>query len=210
MRWTRKLGLALVAFFVIQIAVAQSSSSYLIGKFYGVALQGTSYTPPATVYVALATGTFTPQACTTEVSGGAYARVAITSNTSNWTVSSGSISNNVAITFPAPTANWGTVNQFCFYDASTGGNLLVSAQLNISQAIKTVGVFTIPVTLHPEVKINITVNVARSEDEAAALARGEDVLAAKTDQEEAAAAAEDIFEAGAGPKEGGEDQPAEG
>jgi len=73
-------------------------------------------------------------------------------------------------------------------------------QVNISQAIKTVGLFTIPVTLHPEVKVNITVNVARSEDEAAALARGEDVLAGKTEQQEAVAAAEEVFEAGAGPK----------
>ena len=74
-------------------------------------------------------------------------------------------------------------------------------QVNISQAIKTIGLFTIPVTLHPEVKVNITVNVARSEDEAAALARGEDVLAGKTEQQEALAAAEDMFEQGAGPKE---------
>ena len=73
-------------------------------------------------------------------------------------------------------------------------------QVNISQAIKSVGVFTIPVILHPEVKVNITVTVARSEDEAAALARGEDVLAGKTEQEEAVAAAEEMFEAGAGPK----------
>jgi large subunit ribosomal protein L9 len=74
-------------------------------------------------------------------------------------------------------------------------------QVNISQAIKTIGLFTIPVTLHPEVKVNITVNVARSEDEAAALSRGEDVLAGKTEQQEALAAAEDMFEQGAGPKE---------
>jgi large subunit ribosomal protein L9 len=81
-------------------------------------------------------------------------------------------------------------------------------QVNISQAIKAVGLFTIPVTLHPEVKVNITVNVARSEDEAAALARGEDVLAGKTAQQEALAAAEDVFEQGAGPKPD-EEQPAE-
>ena len=73
-------------------------------------------------------------------------------------------------------------------------------QVNISQAIKAIGLFTIPIVLHPEVKVNITVNVARSEDEAAALARGEDVLAGKTEQEEAVAAAEEVFEQGAGPR----------
>ena len=82
-------------------------------------------------------------------------------------------------------------------------------QINISQAIKTVGQFTIPVVLHPEVKVNITVNVARSEDEAAALARGEDVLAAKTEQQEAVGAAEDMFEQGAGPKGETDEQSAE-
>jgi large subunit ribosomal protein L9 len=73
-------------------------------------------------------------------------------------------------------------------------------QVSISQAIKTVGLFTIPVVLHPEVKVTVTVNVARSEDEAAALARGEDVLAGRTEAEEAKVAAEELFEEGAGPK----------
>jgi large subunit ribosomal protein L9 len=73
-------------------------------------------------------------------------------------------------------------------------------QINISQAIKAIGVFTLPVVLHPEVKVNISVNVARSEDEAERQARGEDVLASKTDQEEAVVAAEELFEEGAAPK----------
>src|SRR6201994_5051234 len=73
-------------------------------------------------------------------------------------------------------------------------------QVSISQAIKTIGLFTIPVVLHPEVKVNVTVNVARSEDEAERQARGEDVLAGRTEAEEARAAAEDLFEEGAGPK----------
>jgi len=72
-------------------------------------------------------------------------------------------------------------------------------QVSISQAIKTIGLFTIPVVLHPEVKVNVTVNVARSEDEAERQARGEDVLAGKTEAEEARAAAEAVFEEGAGP-----------
>src|SRR5579872_5228507 len=77
-------------------------------------------------------------------------------------------------------------------------------QVQISQAIKAIGLFTVPIVLHPEVKVNVTINVARSEDEAAALARGEDVLAEKTEAEEARAAAEDMFEEGAGPKPEGE------
>ena len=73
-------------------------------------------------------------------------------------------------------------------------------QVSISQAIKAIGLFTLPVVLHPEVKVNVTVNVARSEDEAERQARGEDVLAGRTEAEEAVVAAEELFEEGAGPK----------
>ena len=83
-------------------------------------------------------------------------------------------------------------------------------QVSISQAIKTIGLFTIPVVLHPEVKVSITINVARSEDEAQRQARGENVLAERTEQEEAKIAAEELFEEGAGPKEEPtEEEPAE-
>jgi large subunit ribosomal protein L9 len=74
-------------------------------------------------------------------------------------------------------------------------------QVTISQAIKAIGLFTLPVVLHPEVKVSVTVNVARSEDEAERQARGENVLAEKTEAEEAKVAAEELFEEGAGPKE---------
>jgi len=74
-------------------------------------------------------------------------------------------------------------------------------QVSISVAIKHIGLFTLPVVLHPEVKVNITVNVARSEDEAERQARGEDVLAEKTEAEEAKVAAEELFEEGAAPKD---------
>ncbi len=72
--------------------------------------------------------------------------------------------------------------------------------VSISVAIKAIGLFTIPVVLHPEVKVNVTINVARSEDEAERQARGEDVLAGRTEAEEAKVAAEELFEEGAGPK----------
>lgn len=73
-------------------------------------------------------------------------------------------------------------------------------QVTISVAIKAIGLITIPVVLHPEVKVNVTVNVARSEDEAERQARGENVLTEKTEAEEAKVAAEELFEEGAGPK----------
>src|ERR1700749_109428 len=81
-----------------------------------------------------------------------------------------------------------------------GGFTINRTQVQISTAIKAIGLFTIPVVLHPEVRVNITVNVARSEDEAERQARGENVLAEKTEAEEAVAAANEVFEEGAGPK----------
>ena len=49
-------------------------------------------------------------------------------------------------------------------------------QIVLNQPIKTLGLFTVPVTLHPEVEIQITVNVARSPEEAERQARGEAVI----------------------------------
>lgn len=34
----------------------------------------------------------------------------------------GKTSNNVVITFPVPTANWGSATHMAIFDASTGGN----------------------------------------------------------------------------------------
>jgi large subunit ribosomal protein L9 len=73
-------------------------------------------------------------------------------------------------------------------------------QVNISVAIKAIGLVTIPVVLHPEVKVNITVNVARSEDEAERQARGENVITSQFEEDRAqdAEAQADLLEGGAG------------
>jgi large subunit ribosomal protein L9 len=84
---------------------------------------------------------------------------------------------------------------------SAGGVSVDRAQVPLSQAIKTIGLFPMSVVLHPEVKVGVTINVARTEDEAERQARGEDVLSEQTPEEEAAVNAEALFEEGAGPKE---------
>jgi large subunit ribosomal protein L9 len=83
---------------------------------------------------------------------------------------------------------------------SEGGFSIARTQVPLDKAIKTIGLFPIGVVLHPEVRVHVTINVARTEDEAERQARGEDVLAERTEQEEAVAAAEEMFEPGAGPK----------
>jgi large subunit ribosomal protein L9 len=55
--------------------------------------------------------------------------------------------------------------------------------------------------LHPEVRIHVTMNVARTEDEAERQARGENVLAEQAPEEEGERPAAEIFEEGAAPAE---------
>ena len=66
-------------------------------------------------------------------------------------------------------------------------------QVLLNTAIKTIGLHEVEIRLHPEVTITVTMNVARSEDEAERQAAGENVIeAAMAEQraEEAAVASE--------------------
>jgi len=47
----------------------------------------------------------------------------------------GQTSNNGAITFPSPTASWGTVTHFGIFDAASSGNLLFHGALTASKTI---------------------------------------------------------------------------
>jgi large subunit ribosomal protein L9 len=49
-------------------------------------------------------------------------------------------------------------------------------QIVVNAPIKAIGLHKVPVQLHPEVEVTITVNVARSPEEAERQARGEEVL----------------------------------
>ena len=54
----------------------------------------------------------------------------------------------------------------------------------LNQAIKTLGLFTIPVALHPEVSVKVTVNIARSEEEAKTQAERGEALIGRADEDE--------------------------
>ena len=104
-------------------------------------------TGPATLYVGLFTTTPTDSSAGTEVSGGSYARVSVTSSLANWagtqsagsttasSGTSGTTSNNNVITFPSPSANWGTINGVGILDATTSGNLLFWAALTTPKTV---------------------------------------------------------------------------
>jgi len=69
------------------------------------------------------------------------------------------------------------------------------SQIALNAPIKTIGLHKVPVALHPEVEVTITINVARSADEAERIARGEDVIARRDEADEAeTAAAGDFFD----------------
>jgi large subunit ribosomal protein L9 len=58
---------------------------------------------------------------------------------------------------------------------SAGGFTISRTQVMMNTPIKTLGLHTVPVLLHPEVEVTVTINVARSEEEAERQARGESV-----------------------------------
>ena len=87
-----------------------------------------------------------------------------------------------------------------------GGFTASRDQIALHNPIKTIGLHTVPVALHPEVEVTVTINVARNADEAERQARGEDVTQRREEAdeaEEAATEAEAFFEK---PEEGASDQ----
>jgi len=104
---------------------------------------------------------------------------------------------------------YGSVSPRDIADIVTAAGFHVDrTQIPLDKAIKTIGLFPISVVLHPEVRVQVTVNVARTEDEAERQARGEDVLAERTEAEEAVADAEAMFEEGAAPAAEGTEESA--
>ena len=76
--------------------------------------------------------------------------------------------------------------------ATDAGFTISKTQVDMNTAVKTLGIFPVRVILHPEVAVEIKVNIARSEDEAAEQLRlGRAILSdtAEREREEAAAAA---------------------
>jgi large subunit ribosomal protein L9 len=79
--------------------------------------------------------------------------------------------------------------------AALAGSTVNRNHIHIEAPIKSIGLYTVQVGLHPEVSVPVTVNVARSADEAAAQSRGEDLSASgASERAEMRAAAEALFE----------------
>lgn len=111
-------------------------SNYLEDKILDHMLGGGDYARPATVYVALYTSAPTDAGGGTEVSGGSYARAAVTNNATNFpAAASGLKTNGTAITFATASGAWGTATHFGVFDALSGGNLLFWGSLTAPRTI---------------------------------------------------------------------------
>ena len=116
-------------------------SNYLEVALLNATLNGTTYTAPAAVYVSLWTSDPTDAGSGTEVSGGSYARTAVSFATASGT--SGNVLNDADVTFPTATASWGTVGWIGINDAQTSGNLLYHTALDTAKAIDSGDIFKI-------------------------------------------------------------------
>lgn len=131
-------------------------SDYLENKLIDQLFRGQAAPTTSTLYVGLLTAAPSDTGGGTEVAGGSYGRVSVGSSLANWagTQSAGSTaassgtggqtSNNAAITFPTPSAGWGTVTHFGIYDAASGGNLLFWGALTIAKTINQADTVTFP------------------------------------------------------------------
>lgn len=109
--------------------------------------RGQALGAPATWFLALFTAAPGETGGGTEVTGGSYARPSIAASLANFagtqgagttTASSGSsgqTSNNVAVTYAAPTANWGTVTHFSWMSAVSAGNMWLYGTLTAARVI---------------------------------------------------------------------------
>jgi hypothetical protein len=114
-------------------------SNFLENAIINATLRNTTYTSVATVYVSLWTSDPTDAGSGTEVSGGSYARTAVTFGAP----SNGVTTNSADVTFPTATGSWGTVGWIGINDALTTGNLLYHTALDTSKTVTSGDIFKI-------------------------------------------------------------------
>ena len=124
-----------------------AKTNYLENKIIDWLFRGQAFAPPSTLHFALFTASASDSGVGTEVTGGGYARVSVAASLSNFSGTqgpstttasngiTGTTSNNVAITYPAPTGNWGQVVGMGIFDSATGGNMLIYTALTAPKTI---------------------------------------------------------------------------
>lgn len=95
-------------------------------------LGNTSYTPLATMYLALSTTAPADDGTNvTEHSGDGYVRKAITFAAAN----ARAIAQNADVNFNEATASWGTITHYAIFDAESGGNMLAYGDIDPDKLI---------------------------------------------------------------------------
>lgn len=122
-------------------------TNYMENKVLDAWLRAQAFTFPSSSHVGLFTVAPNEAGGGTEVTAGGYQRAQVTNSLANWagtqgsgttaasTGTGGTTSNNVAVTFPVATADWGTVVAFGVFDSATLGNLLFYAALTTPRSI---------------------------------------------------------------------------
>jgi hypothetical protein len=121
-------------------------SDYFSNALIDLVWRAQAFSLPTPWYVALYTATPSNSGGGTEATGGSYARVSLTPDdltlystqgdtSAASSGSAGRTANVAAVTFPSPTADWGTVVAMGILDASSGGNLLFWHALTSSQSV---------------------------------------------------------------------------
>ena len=106
---------------------------------------------------------------------------------------------------------YGSVSVRDIADAlNADGANVTKAMIILERPIKTLGVFPVKIALHPEVSVSVTVNVARSEDEAELQKAGVDVMAQMFEEDQAPAGFVEKFDPNAEPGTIPVDEPEEG
>lgn len=118
-----------------------AASDYLENALLDHTLGGSTFSQPGTLYLGLYTAdtgleTNNPSA---EVSGGSYARKAITFGAA----SGGSADSAATVTFDAATANWGTITHVAITDATSAGNVLFHGAVTTSKTIESGDTFQV-------------------------------------------------------------------
>jgi len=125
---------------------AAQASTYLQNRLIDHLFRSATFAKPPALYIALFTAPPSDAGGGTEVPAGVgYTRVNLPPLDTNWratqggttgiSTGTGGTSNAVAVTFGAPTVNWGTVTHWAIYDAATAGNLLIWDALTVARPI---------------------------------------------------------------------------
>src|SRR5574337_959888 len=111
-----------------------SLSNYTEAVILNHFLRATAWTKPLALFLGLFKGDpGEAGSLAQEVTGGSYARVACGPSDATWNLpvaGDKTFKNAAAVTFPAPTAAWGTATHFGICDASTGGICFASGALD--------------------------------------------------------------------------------